>query len=781
MDQEQIWLLTTKYLSKEATEEEIDQLMKIMEEDESAASLFHQMSLIWDQHKKWPSVHSFNAEMDKQRLFERIKMAEKSESPSTGRQVTFTNFHLKRLAAAIIFIVVCAGILFWSQRQEPEEVGIVWELHENPRGRRTVQTLSDGTVVHLNAASRIKYAKSFEGDTREVFLDGEAYFEVAKNPEKPFLVHTQQISTKVLGTSFNIRAFQHESDIEVSLLEGKVEVTGPGQSSMAPGYFLSPAEQYIFHKHNSTFNIHHDVDLTTVIAWKENRLIIDDESLEQVASKLETWFGVTIEIENTAIKNCVLSASFWKTEADVLAAVNSMYEPLTWDDMYGRGFFWYINASDDMVTGRVKSDPDRIKNFICTGNEGYTRNIWANKFKIIKRANDIIINVPEMENISQALKDQAMGEAYFFSGLMYLDLAYRYGDSRAGIPIIDREKPLEFNLPRAANVMENYEYIVGEFEKAAQLLPVFSGYEAADRGRAHKSAANAFMAKTYLYWAQFDPSKYARAVEAADRVIESGEHGLIDTSNPAEDFRVVFSAANNRSREYIWSVVSNTETGSILPGVMFENKGWGKYNGWGYYQPTKELFDEYSEEDARRDVTIFREGTVFRYMGEDFTWYQSSNNVTGYMFGKYTEPFEDAARLNPNGDKPTCDLNVPLMRYAEVLLIKAEALIADGKNGDAPLNEVRTRAGFNPLTGATMKDLKHERRCELAGEWSDRHFDLVRWGDANDVYAQPLHSHDNSEAWPARPRFDPAVHHVWPLPPHEIEASNGVLMQNAGW
>ena len=475
------------------------------------------------------------------------------------------------------------------------------------------------------------------------------------------------------------------------------------------------------------------------------------------------------------------SASFWKTEADVLAAVNSMYEPLTWDDMYGRGFFWYINASDDMVTGRVKSDPDRIKNFICTGNEGYTRNIWANKFKIIKRANDIIINVPEMENISQVLKDQAMGEAYFFSGLMYLDLAYRYGDSRAGIPIIDREKPLEFNLPRAANVMENYEYIVGEFEKAAQLLPVFSGYEAADRGRAHKSAANAFMAKTYLYWAQFDPSKYARAVEAADRVIESGEHGLIDTSNPAEDFRAVFSAANNWSREYIWSVVSNTETGSILPGVMFENKGWGKYNGWGYYQPTKELFDEYSEEDARRDVTIFREGTVFRYMGEDFTWYQSSNNVTGYMFGKYTEPFEDAARLNPNGDKPTCDLNVPLMRYAEVLLIKAEALIADGKNGDAPLNEVRTRAGLNPLTGATMKDLKHERRCELAGEWSDRHFDLVRWGDANDVYAQPLHSHDNSEAWPARPRFDPAVHHVWPLPPHEIEASNGVLMQNAGW
>ncbi|WP_026210452.1 RagB/SusD family nutrient uptake outer membrane protein [Flexithrix dorotheae] len=475
------------------------------------------------------------------------------------------------------------------------------------------------------------------------------------------------------------------------------------------------------------------------------------------------------------------SDNFWKTEADLIAAVNSMYEPLTWDDMYGRGFFWFINVSDDMVTGRVKADPDKMKNFICTGNEGYTRNIWANKYKIIKRANDIIVNAPLIEGVDQEVKNRAMGEAYFFSGLMYLDLAYRYGDKAAGIPIIDRENLLEFNLPRVENVMINYEYIEGEFEKAAELLPVFNEFGPMDRGRAHKHAANAFLAKTYLYWAQHDPSKYAKAVEAADKVINSGEHALINTGNPNEDFKAVFTSANNWSSEYIWSVVSNTQTGSILPGVMFENKGWGKYNGWGYYQPTKELYDEYEADDARRDFTIFKEGTVFNYFGEDFTWTQTSNNVTGYMFGKYTEPFSDKARVNPNGDKPTCDLNVPLMRYAEVLLIKAEALIADGKNGDEPLNMVRKRAGLKPVSGATMVDLKHERRCELAGEWSDRHFDLIRWGDAEEAYHKPLHAHDNSEVWPARPQFDPSVHHVWPIPPHEIEASKGVLIQNQGW
>ena len=472
--------------------------------------------------------------------------------------------------------------------------------------------------------------------------------------------------------------------------------------------------------------------------------------------------------------------TFWRTEGDVTAASNGLYELFTDDDMYGRGYFWFINASDDMVTGRVKADPDNMKNFICTGDEGYIRDIWGKKYKVIKRANDIINNVPDLD-IDEELKNRVLGEAHFLAGLMYLDLAYRFGDNQAGIPIIDRDDMSSFNIPRTANVGENYAYIVSEFEQAASLLPVFSEYGAADRGRAHRTAAEAFRAKTYLYWAQYDPAQYAKAVEAANRVINSGEHALINTGNPAEDFRAVFSSANNWSSEYVWSVVSNTETGSILPGVMFENKGWGKYNGWGYYQPTQELYAQYQAGDVRRDVTIFQEGTEFMYMGEMFTWTQTSNNETGYMFGKYTEPFGSSSHLNPNGDKPSTDLNVPLMRYAEVLLIKAEALIASGQNGDEPLNMVRTRAGLPPLTDATLDDLKSERRCELAGEWSDRHFDLVRWGDADAAYAQPLHTSDGKEAWPARPQFDPAIHHVWPIPPHEVEASDGVLVQNEGW
>ncbi|MBT31232.1 MAG: RagB/SusD family nutrient uptake outer membrane protein [Thalassobius sp.] len=477
------------------------------------------------------------------------------------------------------------------------------------------------------------------------------------------------------------------------------------------------------------------------------------------------------------------SDNYWQSEDQVVAAANAMYAPFTEDIMYGRGYFWYINASDDMVTGRVKSEPDNIKNFINTGNESYTKNIWALKYKVIKRANEVIVNVADLgeDVVSTEVKERSMGEAYFLSGLMYLDLAYRFGDQKGGVPIVDREDLSDYNVARAESVEVNYEYIISEFEKAAELLPYFSEYSSENMGRAHKTAAYAFMAKTYLYWAQYDASKYALAIEAADKVINSGEHALIDTDSPAEDYKAVFSSANNWGSEYIWSVVSSTLTGSILPGVMFENKGWGLYNGWGYFQPTKELYDEYEEGDVRRDITVFKDGTVFTYFGEEFTWYQTSNNETGYMFGKYTEPFSDQDRVNPNGDKPSTDLNVPLMRFAEILLIKAEAQIASGLNGDEALNMVRTRAGLSALSGATLDDLKHERRCELAGEWTDRHFDLVRWGDADEVYNQELHAHDGTVVWEARPQFDPEIHHVWPIPPDEISASLGVLTQNEGW
>jgi hypothetical protein len=466
------------------------------------------------------------------------------------------------------------------------------------------------------------------------------------------------------------------------------------------------------------------------------------------------------------------TANFWKTADDAQQAANGLYDKQSGsEDLYGRGYFWFINASDDMVVGRTSADRENIKNFICTGDESSIYAPWSLHFVVMKRANDVIANVPNID-MDQATKNFIIGQAYFVHAVMHLEIADLYGSDQQGAPLQNRANPLAFPT-QTASVKDNYAYIEADLKKAASLLPYFDKLAATDYGRAHKTAAWAYLAKTYLH-----AKDYVNAEKYADSVILSGKHSLL--SNYAD----VFKIANNWSSEYIWSVASSLNGQSILPGAMLENKGWGLYNGFGYFQPTKELVDEFETGDTRLAATILKKGDIFQYFGQTYTYPigGKSNSLTGYQFNKYMEPFSYAGgiHVSPNGDEPSTDLNVPLLRYAELILIKAEAEIMQGKNADKEINMIRSRAGLKSLTGATLKDLKHERRVELAGEWSDRNFDLVRWGDAQATYAQPLHGSDGSIVWKAR-SFVPARDNVWPIPPKDIQISQGQLKQNAGW
>jgi hypothetical protein len=484
-------------------------------------------------------------------------------------------------------------------------------------------------------------------------------------------------------------------------------------------------------------------------------------------------------------------ANFWKTDADAVAAANALYGYMNNDDMFGRGFFWLINASDDMVTGRVRATAANVRNFTATGDEGDTNKMYGYSYRVIRRANEVLKNVPAM-SIDEKLKNRVLGEAYFMRAFSYFHIATRYGDQRAGVPLVTVDNMDQNSFPRPESVVVNYELMEQDLKKAAELLPLVTAYSGADLGHAHKDAALAYLAKTYAFWAQYDKSKWALAEQAAEAVTKSGSgRALINTGKPREDFRSVFTIKNNWSSEYIWSVVSGKQDGSILPGVLLENKGWGKYNGWGYFQPTLELYESFEAGDPRREATILSFGDEFTYLGQPQK-YASTNSLTGFQFSKYMEPYTYPAteHLNANGDKPTTDLNVPLLRYAEVLLLQAEAQIMQGKSGDQALNLVRRRAGLRPLTGATLADLKRERRSELAGEFADRHADLVRWGDAQAAYAKPQRGREYAdksnpastykvvEVWPAR-TFNPTVHHVWPIPP--IDLNNSKIAQNQGW
>lgn len=164
---------------------------------------------------------------------------------------------------------------------------------ETGRGRQQQVILADGTAVWLNAFSKITFPASFEGDTREVQVEGEVYLEVAPNKEKPFIVHTPQQQVRVLGTHFNTRNYANEQMGSVTLLEGKVEISNTQQKALQ----LAPAEQFVSNKAQGTQYVQLLQNPTAVVAWKEGDFYFEDASPQMIIQELERWYPVKIKLK----------------------------------------------------------------------------------------------------------------------------------------------------------------------------------------------------------------------------------------------------------------------------------------------------------------------------------------------------------------------------------------------------------------------------------------------------------------------------------------------------
>jgi len=178
-----------------------------------------------------------------------------------------------------------------------------------PLGSRTVVLLSDGSKVHLNHGSKIKYPQNFSGDFREVMLTGEGYFEIVNNPEKPFIVRTEKLTLKALGTAFNIMAYLNKDVIETTLVNGKLVLKKDGLSEkntiigkMEPGHHLN----YNYKTGSFTYT---KENIYKYIAWKDGKLVFDETSILEVADKLSRIFNVTIEIDDE-IKDFTYTVTF---------------------------------------------------------------------------------------------------------------------------------------------------------------------------------------------------------------------------------------------------------------------------------------------------------------------------------------------------------------------------------------------------------------------------------------------------------------------------------------
>ena len=167
--------------------------------------------------------------------------------------------------------------------------------------------LPDGSVVCLNSGSVLKYDPAFlRKKNREVYLIGEGYFEVQKNPEKPFIVHADDINVKVLGTVFNVRSYPEDSEIEVSLIKGKVNVFSASETR--DNVILAPDEQLTYDKRSGKMN-HHHVDALQTSQWTTGRLSFVNASVPEIMKAIERKYDVRIVIHSKYLDKEVFSGS----------------------------------------------------------------------------------------------------------------------------------------------------------------------------------------------------------------------------------------------------------------------------------------------------------------------------------------------------------------------------------------------------------------------------------------------------------------------------------------
>lgn len=259
---------------------------------------------------------------------------ESLQSPVKGKLYRLIKF---AAAAAILAGLVLGALVIFKNRSFNK----IQAFHTQPievaaaSGARSQLLLPDGSKVWLNSNSKLHYNQSFNDSIREVFLDGEAYFDVVKNPERPFIVHTSAIDIRVLGTAFNVKSYDSDKTIETTLIRGSVEVTNK-LSPSSPKIILQSKEKLVF---ENTMNLQKNEKIPaaasttltdnkttpyTVInlpenlkesalaetSWVHNRLVFDGDSFRELALKMERWYSVEIDFKNEAVANYRLRGVF---------------------------------------------------------------------------------------------------------------------------------------------------------------------------------------------------------------------------------------------------------------------------------------------------------------------------------------------------------------------------------------------------------------------------------------------------------------------------------------
>ncbi len=275
--------------------------------------------------------------VDIEKEYEKIKkfIADNKKLDAEKRSVEKRSLRIKYFRQAVSYaaIIICCIFLLkeFLQERNPQE-GVVSQntelsVPQDTRSRvatapeecKEVQVvkgtkrelrLPDHTRVWINSQSKLKFPEKFEGNTREVWLEGEAYFEVAKDLKKQFIVHTNEFDIRVYGTSFNVSAYKEYSEKTFTLLEGSIKLTSNLDADNRE-LFLVPGQQAVYDE--GQLNIK-EVDPVTEVSWKDNKFYFREKTFQAICRQLEHAFNVTILIEGDNLKNSVYTGDFVRNE-----------------------------------------------------------------------------------------------------------------------------------------------------------------------------------------------------------------------------------------------------------------------------------------------------------------------------------------------------------------------------------------------------------------------------------------------------------------------------------
>ena len=444
------------------------------------------------------------------------------------------------------------------------------------------------------------------------------------------------------------------------------------------------------------------------------------------------------------------AGSFFQTENDAVQSINAAYNPLLFNNA-NNNFLWAFAevTGDAAIPGGDGSRPGivEMETFSYTPRTEELNSYWKLQFKGITQCNLVLDNIVKV-NMPEGSKNQIIGEALFLRSYYYFLLTQVFGD----VPLYLKVTPPDQLKIKKSSKADIYKQISSDCDKAANLLPL--SHNGSNTGRATKGAALALAAKVSLY-----VNDYNKVLEYTSKIKALNTYKLV------KDYRENFMKLSQNNTESVWEIQhTNLELGV----GNFINQWWAsiKFLGYGFAEVTPLYVSVFEPNDPRLKFTVAMNNDP--YFG---LIYKNSFSSTTYSPRKFLQPNSELTQ------KADGDINYPAIRYAEVLLWEAEALIELGRMQEAlaPLETVRARARAQTVVPGTLpaitstnqvtlrQAVRRERQTELGFELH-RFFDLVRWG----IAAESL------------PGFQKGKHEVFPIPQTEIDL-NPSLLQNPNY